>query len=221
MQNLFKKKDFLIRLHKLTRLRMTKLHLIMLVYVFIMSLISLPTLADKSMETKVKIILKWVYLKVRIFKHVLIFSVNKTGYVYSVKHFPKIYYSPNFNNKAPTVLFIHGFLNDRYSYPPEKIVEAYEMKKGYNILLCDWGAYSKDLYLLGVIPSLQEVAIIIATHLGRFFDKGYKPCKFHLVGHSLGEFFNYKSAEKNLISNIILRSSSKRIDCKNFKEKKS
>ena len=125
----------------------------------------------------------------RIFKNVLIFSLNKVGYVYSVKNFPKIYNDPNFNKKAPTVLFIHGFRNNRKSYPSEKIVEAYELKKGYNVLLCDWGAYSKDLYLLGAIPSLQEVAITIAKYLGQFFDKGFNPCKFHLVGHSLGELF--------------------------------
>lgn len=117
-------------------------------------------------------------------------SSNKVGYMYSTKDFKEIYDDPNFNKKKPTVLYIHGFIEDRFEYTTQKMVEAFEKNGGYNFLSCDWGTYSKNLYFLSVLPKLFEIGKVIANHLGQFLSKGYSSCQFHLVGHSLGNIIS-------------------------------
>lgn len=100
--------------------------------------------------------------------------------------FKLIYDDPDFDKTKQTVLYIHGFTENRFGYTTNKMVEAYETRNDYNILSCDWGAYSRSFYFTKVVTKLYKVGLTISFYLEEFFEAGYPVCKFHLIGHSLG-----------------------------------
>lgn len=107
--------------------------------------------------------------------------------VFDLSDFKSIYDDVEFNKTKPTILYIHGFTEDRNGYTTKRIVEAFEKRNDYNILSCDWGTFSKNFYFTSVLPKLFEVGIVVAKEIGEFFERGYSVCDFHLVGHSLGK----------------------------------
>lgn len=122
----------------------------------------------------------------KIFKNVS-FSTKKFSKAFSLINLKSIVNDSFFDKNKPTVLYIHGFTEDRNSDSTKKVIAAFRKRNDHNILICDWGEFSMNLYLTVVVPQLRKISVKLADRLKKFFDAGYDFKKFYLVGHSLGE----------------------------------
>lgn len=77
-----------------------------------------------------------------------------------MKDFAKIARDPNFNSSLPTVIYSHGYQANEKVISTATIIYAYLSRGGHNIIIIDWGFYSKGLYFSSVIPSLKKVSNI-------------------------------------------------------------
>lgn len=84
------------------------------------------------------------------------------------------------------MIYAHGFNEDQNILSVQTIINAYMQRDDHNVIILDWGAYSKGLYFNTVVPKLQKVGIVAAKYLVAFLDTGYPLQMVHLVGHSLG-----------------------------------
>ncbi|KAG5674907.1 hypothetical protein PVAND_004852 [Polypedilum vanderplanki] len=92
----------------------------------------------------------------------------------------------SFDKNKPTVMYIHGYIENENFPTVKKIVKVFRERNDHNILVCDWGDYSINLYFSVVMPKLKKIGEKISNKLKEFFDAGYNVEKFYLVGHSLG-----------------------------------
>jgi pimeloyl-ACP methyl ester carboxylesterase len=119
-------------------------------------------------------------------KHSLRSTINNQ-FIFNLENFKTISSHHEFNSSKPTIMFIHGYLETRNSYSSTHIVAALRKHRGYNILVCDWGRFSTNLYFTIILPRLYEIGVQIAKCLKELFVESKNLAEnFHLVGHSLG-----------------------------------
>ena len=74
---------------------------------------------------------------------------------------PDILQAQEFNQKLPTVIYIHGYLEDgEFGYSAERLRDAFLHRNDHNFIAVDWSAFSRyitGLAYFGNIPKLKEV----------------------------------------------------------------
>lgn len=120
---------------------------------------------------------------------ILIFnnSVSKTERVeYKLIDFPNLYDDKGFNASNPTMIYVHGYLENSEVLSVKTVADAYLVRGGWNVVIIDWFAFSTGSYNLQVLPRLQSLGYNMGRFLVYFIQAGYPYEKIHLVGHSLG-----------------------------------
>ncbi|XP_070503768.1 phospholipase A1-like [Chironomus tepperi] len=122
----------------------------------------------------------------------VLFSPNLyTAYRYKLENMSEIVHNPEFDRKLPTVVYIHGYLNDGgFEYSAMAIRSAYRAKNNQNFIAIDWSAFSHftlGIPYFGNINKLETICKGIAIQLEMIRTGGCSCYKnFYLVGHSLG-----------------------------------
>ena len=66
-----------------------------------------------------------------------------TAYSYDLESLSEIVHNPEFDKKLPTVIYIHGYLNDGEFHTSVMAVRsAYRKDKHQNFIAIDWSAFS-------------------------------------------------------------------------------
>lgn len=68
---------------------------------------------------------------------------------------------PKFDQKKNTVLYIHGYIEAPSHQSVHVIVEAYQMRDDYNILVLDWSELADGNFFLHAVPNIKKVISII------------------------------------------------------------
>ncbi|KAL7020687.1 hypothetical protein ACKWTF_011608 [Chironomus riparius] len=122
----------------------------------------------------------------------VLFSPNLyTAYSYKLESMSNIVHNSEFDQNLPTVVYIHGYLDDgEFEESTMAVRSAYRKKNKQNFIAIDWSAFSyftSDIPYLGNIKKLKLICEGIAVQLELIRTQGCSCYKnFYLVGHSLG-----------------------------------
>lgn len=99
--------------------------------------------------------------------------------------------NPKFQKDRPTVVYVHGWLEDgEFEESVMAVRSAYRVKDDHNILVVDWSVYSKWNFPIpykSSISKLKDICEMLAEQLELIRTGGCNCYKnIYLVGHSLG-----------------------------------
>lgn len=64
---------------------------------------------------------------------------------------------PKFDQKKNTVLYIHGYVEHPSHQSIHVIVEAYQQRDDYNILVLDWSELADGNFFVDAVPNIKQV----------------------------------------------------------------
>ncbi|KAG5669190.1 hypothetical protein PVAND_017084 [Polypedilum vanderplanki] len=99
---------------------------------------------------------------------------------------PEILKHDKFDNERPTVLYLHGYLENLECESIHVIVDAYLQRNDHNIIVLDWSKLAYGLYFMGAVPNLQKLSDPLSDSILDLINAGLDINKLHVVGHSLG-----------------------------------
>lgn len=91
-----------------------------------------------------------------------------------------------FDKSRPTVMYVHGYIENMSVESIHVIVDAYLKRGDHNILILDWSDLADGNYMFDCVPNMKQFAPILSDALIEMFENGLDVAKFHLVGHSMG-----------------------------------
>ncbi|XP_055376343.1 lipase member I [Condylostylus longicornis] len=91
-----------------------------------------------------------------------------------------------FDKNKKTVLYLHGYLENREVESVQVIADAYLCRSDINIIIVDWGELADGNYLYDAVPNAKQLGPQLSKVLLEMFENGLNIEKFHIVGHSLG-----------------------------------
>lgn len=65
-----------------------------------------------------------------------------------------------FNANLPTVIYLHGYIENMQVESAHVIADAYIKRKDHNILLLDWADLADGNYLFDSVPNIKKVTVI-------------------------------------------------------------
>ncbi|CAG9812274.1 unnamed protein product [Chironomus riparius] len=122
----------------------------------------------------------------------VIFSPNVfEAYSYKLESMADIINNPKFRKDRPTVIYIHGWLEDgEFEESVMAVRSAYRVRDDHNILAVDWSLYSQWNFPIpykSSISKLKDICELMAEQLELIRTRGCNCHKsIYLVGHSLG-----------------------------------
>lgn len=66
---------------------------------------------------------------------------------------------PLFDHKKNTVLYIHGYVEAPTHQSIHVIVDAYQKRDDYNILVLDWSELADGNFFVDAVPNIKQVYI--------------------------------------------------------------
>lgn len=64
---------------------------------------------------------------------------------------------PKFDQTKNTVLYLHGYVEAPSHQSVHVIVEAYQMRDDYNILVLDWNELADGNFFVDAVPNIKQV----------------------------------------------------------------
>lgn len=116
------------------------------------------------------------------------FSKPNAMAMYTVRAYPTVDLSgAPFDPKKPTVIIIHGFIDDGRAKWAHEMKDAYLGTKDANIMITDWSRGAMRVSYHQAVSNTRVVARLIARVLEYLMNThGLRLTDVHLIGHSLG-----------------------------------
>lgn len=70
----------------------------------------------------------------------------------------KILEQPEYDSSRPTVLYLHGYLENPSVESIHVIVDAYQIRNDHNILILDWGELADGSYIFEAFRNSIKVS---------------------------------------------------------------
>uniref|UniRef100_A0A1B6CJQ3 Lipase domain-containing protein n=1 Tax=Clastoptera arizonana TaxID=38151 RepID=A0A1B6CJQ3_9HEMI len=115
---------------------------------------------------------------------------EKDGSTYYVEDIPikqkfDVSKIPYFSMKAPTAVYIHGYIETSSSLSVRTVVDAYLQRGDHNIIVVDWGVLANKPAVQAAIYT-NNVGQALAMMIDGLVSSGYDASLLHLIGHSMG-----------------------------------
>ncbi|CAG9810372.1 unnamed protein product [Chironomus riparius] len=123
--------------------------------------------------------------------------------LYVVGKFKKINNTTYFDPEKPSVLIIHGWMNNYRFKMAKTLVDAFLTRPEYNLIFADWGSTAIDLDYRDAVEAVPGVAKVFLLLLNKM-SESYDLTKIHVIGHSLGAQVAARLGEKLKAMNITL-----------------